>query len=272
MNKKIKQVSGFSVAIVVIATVVTLFVGAALACIVVRGIPCLGEIYTNEEVRFSIGLSLKTAFISTAIALFLSIPTSYFLSRFQGRFSKLVALVCELPLSIPNMMMGLSLLIMFASVPGKFLSSHGLRFIFDPKGIVVAQLLVNLPFMVQIIKGAFDGVDSRLEVVARTLGASESQSFFKIALPLGKNQILSTAIMAWSRGLGEFGATLMFVGATRFKTETIPASIYLNMATGEVDAAMACACVLLIISFASLIVSRLIARKSSFHKAQRRYV
>ncbi len=262
MNNTAKHNSIFGVTIVVFTAIVTLFVGTALMAIIVRGVPSLSEIFINKEVQFAIGLSLKSSLISTALGLILSIPTAYYLSRNTNTSSKAIGIILGLPLSIPNMMMGLSLLIMFSSMPGKYLSAHGIRFIFNPKGVVLAQLLVNLPFMIQIIKDAFDSVDRRLEVVARTLGASEAKAFFKISLPLAKNQILSAAIIGWSRALGEFGATLMFVGATRFKTETIPASIYVNMATGEIDAAMSCACVLLIISFISLLLSRLIEKKS----------
>ncbi len=189
----------------------------------------------------------------------------------SNKSSKIVHMILGLPLSIPNMIMGLSLLIMFSSIPGKYLSSHGIRFIFNPKGVVLAQLLVNLPFMIQIIKEAFDSLDTRFELVARTLGASETNTFFKVSLPLVKNQILSTAIIGWSRALGEFGATLMFVGATRFKTETIPASIYVNMATGEVNAAMSCACILLVISFASFVLSYFVDRRSLLKKRERNY-
>ncbi len=271
MKKKSKHITCFGVTNVVITTLVTLFVGFALSSIIIRGVPSLAVIFVNKEVQFSILLSLKTSLISTILGLVLSIPTAYYLSRHKNHGSKIVGVVLGLPLSIPNMMMGLSLLIMFSSVPGRYLAAHGWRFVFDPKGIVLAQLLVNLPFMVQIIKDAFDTVDPRLEIVARSLGASEGKAFFKVALPLAKNQIMSAAIIGWSRALGEFGATLMFVGATRFKTETIPATIYVNMATGEVDSALSCACVLLIISFASLLLSRLIEKRSAVHIGQRRY-
>ncbi len=260
MKSRTKHINVFGVTVAFFTAIVTLFVGMALMAIIVRGAPVLPEIFINKEVQFSIFLSLKTSFISTVLCLILSIPTAYYLSRHKGKSSRFISVVLGLPLSIPNMMMGLSLLIMFSSMPGKYLSNHGIRFIFNPKGIVLAQLLVNLPFMVQIIKDAFDTVDARYETVARALGASEAGAFFRITLPLAMNQILSAAIIAWSRALGEFGATLMFVGATRFKTETIPASIYVNMATGEIDAALSCACVLLLISLVSLLLSRIVEK------------
>lgn len=94
------------------------------------------------------------------------------------------------------------------------------------------------------------------------MGASKWKRFLTITLPLCKNAIISTIILAWSRALGEFGATLMLVGATRMKTETLPASIYLHMATGDMGAAMASATVILFISFVSLLVTNWLGTKN----------
>lgn len=95
-------------------------------------------------------------------------------------------------------------------------------------------------------------IDFRYELIAGSLGAGSFKTFILVTLPLAKNSVIGAGVLAWSRALGEFGATLMLVGATRMKTETLPTSIYLNMATGDTGPAMACAMILLLISAVSL--------------------
>ena len=237
------------------AILVALFVFAALGFLVIRGVPYFGETLKSDEVRFAIGLSLKTALLSTAVCLVLGVPAAYALSRPSSRSGNLLAAIIELPLSVPNIMLGLSLLLMFSSVPGKFLSAHGVKVIFNVSGIVLAHILVNMPFVIRMVKTAFMNVDRRYEIVAGSLGAGSFRTFLLVTLPLAKNAVIGAGVLAWSRALGEFGATLMLVGATRMKTETIPTSIYLNMATGDMGPAMACAMILLIISGISLFIT-----------------
>lgn len=254
-RKTVRRRSAFERITVLCALTVALFIFTALSFIVIRGLPYMGQVITSPEVRFATGLSLMTAFISTAICLLLGIPAAYALTRTHMRFHRALTVVMELPLSIPNVMLGLSLLLMFASMPGKFLSAHGISFIYNVKGIVLAQLLVNMPFLIRITRTSFMNLDPRLETIAETLGAGSFKTFLLIMLPMAKNGVIGGAIVAWSRALGEFGATLMFVGATRMKTETLPTSIYLNMATGDIGPAMACAMIILLISGLSLVIS-----------------
>ena len=134
----------------------------------------------------------------------------------------------------------------------------------------MAHLMINLPFVIRMIKTSFLSIDPRLEWIAGSLGASPIRRFFTVTLPLAKNSIIGAGILAWSRALGEFGATLMLVGATRMKTETLPTSIYLNMATGDTGPAMAAALILLFISALSLAVSALLERRTGASRADHR--
>lgn len=252
-NKKRKK-SIFDKTTIAIAGLIVAGIGAALISIVIKGLPNLRESVFSKEVVFAMRLSLYTATMSTGICMILAIPTAYALTKTNMPLKKLSGMIIELPLSLPYLVLGLSLLIIFSSHPGKWLSEMGFRVIFSRNGIIAAHILVNLPFVIRILRIAFEGVDGRLELIARMLGATKAQSFWTITLPLAKHTILGAAILAWSRALGEFGATLMLVGATRMKTETLPASIYLNMATGEIGSAMASAVILLSISVASLLV------------------
>ena len=138
---------------------------------------------------------------------------------------------------------------------GSGTGSVGLPVVFSRNGIVIAQLTVNLPFVVQLVSTAFRRADRKLEYVAGLLGAGEAQRFFTILLPLCRHSLAGALVLFWSRALGEFGATLMLVGVTRMKTETLPANIYLNVSANDLNGALASAFLLLAISAASLAVA-----------------
>ena len=264
-KRKKNHVSVFYVFSVAAATAVTAFILIAMCFIVVKGIPYIPEAVHSDEVKFAIGLSIKTALISTVICMALGIPAAYALTRKRFVLSKVYNMIIELPLSVPNIMLGLSLLLMFSSIPGKALSAYGFKVIFNVNGIIIAHILVNLPFIIRMMRTAFMNIDPRYEIIAGSLGAGHLKTFILITLPLVKNYMIGAGVLAWSRALGEFGATLMLVGATRMKTETLPTSIYLNMATGDTGPAMACAMILLFISAVSLFITNKLNRSPGEH-------
>ena len=150
----------------------------------------------------------------------------------------------------------------------EWLKEQGFKVVFSPAGIVMAHILVNLPYAIRLIRTAFEASDQRMEFIARTLGASPWKCFLTILLPLCRRSLVSTFILTWSRALGEFGATLMVVGITRFKTETLPGSIYLSISTGDNQAAMATAMLMLMISGLALFLSRLLTSPADRNKRQ----
>ncbi|SFR76052.1 ABC transporter permease [Anaeromicropila populeti] len=251
MRKRYLPVSFFEIITIIIASMVILLISILTITIFVTGVPYLGQALHSKEVLFSIKLSLYTASVSTVICTILAVPTAYALTKTRFPLCKIWQTLLELPLSLPYLVIGLGLLLIFSSKLGKELSRAGFQVVFSTKGIIVAHIFVNLPFVIRIVKMSFQEVDMRLELIARMLGATKAKCFWTITLPLAKNSIIGAVILAWSRALGEFGATLMLVGTTRMKTETLPASIYLNMATGDRGAAMASAVILLIISVAA---------------------
>ena len=263
MKKNGPPRSGFDMLTIAVAIAVIAFILVAISMIMVKGLPFIGEAFQSDEVLFAIKLSLCTASVSTVICVVLAVPTAYAITKTSLPLKKFFRILIELPLSLPYLVLGLSLLLMFSTDFGKWLAEHGIKFVFTPSGIIMAHVFVNLPFVIRIVRTAFEEVDVRLEFIARTLGATKSRSFLTITLPLAKNTVIGAVILAWSRALGEFGATLMLVGATRMKTETLPTSIYLNMATGDTGAAMASAVILLLISAFSLFLFNSLTRKES---------
>ena len=209
---------------------------------------------------FSLRMSVVTSVISTAICLTLALPTAYALSHTNMPCKRIAGIVMELTLSLPYILLGFALLLIFSSPFGKALKDIGLAVVFQPAGIVFAQLIVNLPFAIRMVRTALDEVNPRMEFVAKTLGARSWQVFRDIILPQARNSIISCAVLTWARGMGEFGATLMLVGVTRMKTETLPGSIYLSISTGNNDVAMATAMIMLIVSAATLVLANLLNR------------
>jgi molybdate transport system permease protein len=150
---------------------------------------------------------------------------------------------------------GVGLLIFFGTTPfGKGLAEAGIVFVYTPLGIIIAQFLVNVPFMFRILRSTFQGINPRYEYIAQTLGCTEAQAFWRVTLPMSKNGLLAGSAITWSKGMSEFGAVLMIAGATRMKTETLPISVFLNMSCGELNLAIAAATILIIAAFASLFV------------------
>lgn len=252
----------FSVITMMIALLVILFIGSAVSAVIISGLPSFLETIRSAEVFAAFRLSFATASISTVIVMSLALPTAYALTRTDMPLKRLSGLLIELTLSLPYILLGLSLLIMFSSPAGKWLKEHGFKVVFSPAGIVMAHILVNLPYAVRLIRTAFEASDQRLEFIAQTLGASPFRCFLTILLPLCRGSLISTFILTWSRALGEFGATLMLVGVTRFKTETLPGSIYLSISTGNNSAAMATAMLMLLISGVTLFLAQFLGRPS----------
>jgi len=120
-----------------------------------------------------------------------------------------------------------------------------------------------MPFMIKILKTAVEDSGSKMEFISRTLGCSRFQSFIYVVIPQIKSSILSSAVIVWSRALGEFGAVIMLAGTTRMKTEVLPTAIFLNMSTGDLDIAIGTATILISISLLSMLLFEIIERKHS---------
>ncbi|NLT15112.1 MAG: ABC transporter permease subunit [Clostridiales bacterium] len=260
--KKREPVNAFDIAAIIIVLAVAVFIAYALLSIVLGGLPFLPAAIASKEVRFAVGLSVYTASISTLLCVLLSVPSAYALTRTSMPLKKTIQIIMELPLSLPYLVLGLCLLIVFSSDLGKALRDMGFKVVFDKNGIILAQLIVNLPFAVKFMRTAMSEVDERLEFIAGTLGASRWTRFRTVLLPLCRQSVIAMVVLVWSRALGEFGATLMLVGVTRMKTETLPASIYLNISTGDNGMAMASAILIMIISAAAHTITTILNKKN----------
>jgi molybdate transport system permease protein len=216
-------------------------------------LPVLAASLSNPEIQFAIVLSLVTSAVSTLICIAVAIPVAYALSRYHFIGKRVVELVLTTPLTLPPLVAGIALLLFFGTTPwGKALDHTGFAVIFTPLGIIVAEVFVNLPYMIRILRSAFSTINPRYENVAKTLGCTETGAFFQVTLPMARRGLLAGTVITWSKAMGEFGAVLMLAGATTMRTETLPIALYLNISAGNLDLAVAAATILIIISIITL--------------------
>jgi molybdate transport system permease protein len=166
----------------------------------------------------------------------------------------------DIPIVLPPLVSGIALMIFFGPFLGDFLAQAGINIVFTPLGVIVAQWFIATPFAIKSFKQAFSPIDQRMERVAQTLGFSPPRVFFRVTLPLAKNGLIGGIMMAWTRALGEFGATAMLAGITRMKTETLSVAVFLNMSIGDIKFAISTAIVMLFIALILLILIKVFLR------------
>ncbi len=216
-------------------------------------LPALAASLASPEIQFAILLSLATSVISTIICITIAVPIAYALVRYQFFGKRIATLALTLPLTLPPLVAGIGLLLFFGTTPwGKALENAGFGVIFTPLGIIVAEVFVNIPYLIRILRSAFSSVNPRYEYVAKTLGCTDTSAFSQVTLPMVRSGLLAGAVITWSKAMGEFGAVLMVAGATTMRTETLPIGLYLNISTGNLDLAVAAATILIIISLITL--------------------
>lgn len=252
----------FQIIVVFIILVLLGFVFSALANIIWKGLAGIVQTMASPEIQFAIRLSLFTSITATLICIAFALPVAYGLERFKIPGRKLINVILDIPLSLPPLVSGVALLLLFGTTGfGTSLAERGIRFIFSVNGIILAQFFIITPYMIRVLKSTIADINPRLEFVARTLGCSQWQAFYKITLPLAKNGIIAGLVISWARAIGEFGCALMVAGATRMVTETLPVALYLNMSIGDLEMAMASATCLIIISLVSLFIFEMLGVK-----------
>ncbi len=220
------------------------------------------EALKSEEIQYAIKLSLISCTVTMILSLLVAIPLGYFMARFDFRFKKFIDAVIDIPIVLPPLVIGLSLLILFQTAPGRFIESH-MRITYTVYSVVIAQFMVACAFAVRTMYVTFVQINNRQEQVALTLGCNQRQTFFNILLPQAKSGILTAASLAWARALGEFGPILIFSGATRMRTEVLPTTVFLEMSVGNIEAAVAVSLIMIFSGFAVLMVVRLFGEKKT---------
>lgn len=203
----------------------------------------------------ALGLSLFTTTCSLLVVLLLGTSLAWLLAQRSGRGWRALGTLVQLPIVIPPAVSGLALLLAFGrrGLLGPWLERAGIGLPFTTAAVVLAEVFVSAPFYVQAAAASFRRLDPSLLLVARSLGASPTRTFFRVALPLSRQGLATGAALSWSRALGEFGATLMFAGNLTGRTQTLPLAIYTAMET-DLRAAKAMSLVLVVVAFGLLLL------------------
>ena len=224
------------------------------------------DLLRDPAVQEALAVTARTNAVANVLILGFGTPAAYFLAtrRFRGR-ALLVTLV-ELPLVLPPAVAGIGLLAAFGAggLFGDELASSGIVLPFTEWAVVLAVTFVASPFYLRQGISAFESVDATLTDAARTLGASPSRTFLRVALPLAAGGLAAGWVLAFARGIGEFGATIVFAGNVRGETQTVTLAIYEQLES-NFDIALAISVLLVVLSATILLSYKLLSswRRSS---------
>jgi molybdate transport system permease protein len=220
------------------------------------------EALGKSEIRFSILLSLISCSLSAVLSLFVAVPIGYLLARTQFFGRRFVDTLLDVPIVLPPLVVGLSLLILFqfwpltSRIPGIGASLNELV-VYQVPAVILAQFAVAAAFAVRTMKATFEQINPRCEQVALTLGCDRWQAFSYISLPEARRGMLTAYTLAWARSLGEFGPLLIFAGATRNKTEVLSTTVFLELSIGDIEAAVAVSLIMVTAAVAVLLITRM---------------
>ena len=217
----------------------------------------------SKAIQSSLVLTFLTCTVSAILSVIFAIPIGYTLSRFQFRGRTLLDTILDIPIILPPLVVGLSLLILFNSIPStnnsleNWLNAQGFHVTFHIPAIILAQFTVAAAFAIRSMKNTFDQIPVRTEQIALTLGCHTGQAFWRVTLPQAGRGVLSAGLLAWARALGEFGPILIFAGATRGRTEVLSTSVFLEINVGNLAGATAISLILITLAILTIFTIRL---------------
>jgi molybdate transport system permease protein len=213
------------------------------------------EALGSREIRYAVWLSLVSSTLTAILSLWVAVPLGYLMSRFDFAGKRLLDAVLDIPIVLPPLVIGLSLLILFQTPLGRGVE----RFVsvtYAIPSVVLAQFAVSAAFAARTMRVTFDEITPRLEQVAMTLGCSRSQAFWWVALPEARRGVVTAGTLSWARALGEFGPVLVFSGATRLRTEVLPTTVFLELSIGNLHGAVAVSLLMVAAATVVLVVVR----------------
>lgn len=232
------------------------------------------EALSKPEIQAAFRLTLLTCTAAAILSLWVATPFGYLLSRYRFPGRWLVDTIVDIPIVLPPLVLGLSLLILFHLPLGKWIPfgqslpfaeweleswlRDDLKFpvTYRWPAVVLAQFSVSCAFAIRTMRVTFDQINPRAEDVARTLGCTRAQAFVQVALPQAWRGMITSTTIAWARALGEFGPILVFAGATRFRTEVLSTTVFLELSVGQLDAAVAVSLLMVVMAAVVLLILR----------------
>ena len=263
MGRRSRSVSAGELSLRVIAALLALFLGLPVVVLVVRSIAtgALANAIASPAVLDALQLSLLTTSVSLVITICFGLPLAVVLARRTFRGSGLLEAVVDLPIVLPPAVAGLGLLLVFGrrGLFGEPLGAvFGISIPFTTFAVVLAQVFVSAPFFIRSARTGLGSVPRELEDAARVDGAGELYLFRRITVPIARAALAAGLVMTWARSLGEFGATIMFAGNVQGRTQTLPLVVYSEFNSGDLDASIAAAAILVLAAFGVLIAVRVL--------------
>jgi molybdate transport system permease protein len=249
----------FALLLAVATAIALAFLLLPIAAIFLRVPP--GELFGalgHGVTRDALLVSIETSAIAHAAVLLVGTPAAYLLARRRFRGRGVVLTLIELPLVVPPAVAGIGLLATFgrAGLLGGELDALGVQIPFTQAAVVLAVAFVESPFYFRGAIAAFEAVDGTLVDAARTLGAGPGRVFFRVALPLAAGGLGAASALALARGLGEFGATIIFAGSLQGVTQTLPLAIYAQFEQ-DFDTALAISALFILVGALLLVTLKL---------------
>ena len=229
---------------------------ALFAEVPLRDVP---KLLGDETVQDALRVTLRTNLVANFLILFFGTPTAFVLATRQFRGKPLVVTLVELPLVMPPAVAGIGLLAAFGvtGLIGSDLEQAGIVLPFSEWAVVLAVTFVASPFYIRQAITAFEGVDRNLVDAARTLGAGPARTFWRVWMPLAGAGLVAGGVLAFARGVGEFGATIIFAGNVRGQTQTLTLAVYEEL-DANFDVALAIGILLVVLSAGVLLAYKAI--------------
>ena len=224
---------------------------------------------STREIRYAAVLSLASSTITAVLCVWVATPIGYVMSRGvrlygektpskfrRWTYSVLDALL-DVPIVLPPLVVGVSLLILFRFPPFAWVSDY---VVYEIPAVIVAQFVVACAFAVRIMRATFEQIPDRQEKVAMTLGASRAAAFWTVLIPQARPGLLTAATISWARAMGEFGPILIFASSTRLRTEVLPTTVYLEMQAGNLRASLAVSLMMIAVAVLVLVIARILGQ------------
>lgn len=258
---------------VIAATYVAMILVVLLADTAFTSRSELLAVLRDPDIQYSIKLSLFSCTVTSLLSVMVAVPLGYLLSRHlmpqeQDRYADeqrhrrlrmwlghLIDTIIDVPVVLPPLVIGLSLLILFRLRPFSYIDRY---VTYEVPAVIIAQFFVASAFAVRMMRLTFDQIPPRHEQIAWTLGCSRGQAFWKVVLPASRRGILAAATMAWARALGEFGPILVFAGSTRGRTEVLSTTVFLELTIGQLEGAIAVSLLMVAAAVVVLIIMRIL--------------
>lgn len=202
--------------------------------------------------RFSVLIAFATAIINGVLGTF----AAYVLSKYRFRGREALLVIVNLPVAIPTVVVGTSLLLLWGPIGllGRVLDPLGIQPMFMPAGVLLAHLFVTFPYMLGAVKPVLDELEVTYEEAAYTIGANRWQTFRFVILPALRGGLFAGTLLTFAHSLGEFGATVLVSGNLRLRTQTAPLYIFAQFEAGNIETANAVAAVLATLSFVLFLI------------------